>query len=769
MDPSSFHKYPIILMCLLLGSCSGLKHVASGDKLYTGAEIKLETNGELNKKERKFIAGVAKGAVRTKPNKSYFGMRPKLMIYHMAGDDPDTKIKKWLQKTGEAPVFISSIKPGATSAIIDAKIFNIGVFKAHTDFKVVEKDRTAKVIYTSHVHKPFIIKELLYAISDDSIGRIIQGKKEESVVKPGESYNLDLLKKERVRIDALLKDQGYFYFNPDFLLFKADTSAASHTVSLTLTLKDSVPANALMIYRIHTVLIDENYSLSTDASEIQKDTVRYQNTLFLTDAAGMNIRPVVILRSVYLKQGDIYSRKNHNITLNRLMSMGNFKFIQVKFSESDTVAKGFLNATILMTPLPKHSFRTEVEIVSKSNNYTGPRMSFSIQNKNTFKGAELLNINMAGSFEAQLGAKGKNLFSVSWNPQIELRLPMFLVPFKVKTNSLYIPRTRFLISYNYLKRVNYFDMSTFQFLYGYNWKKNIKIEHELNPINISYNSIANPSALFTELLISNPYLKKSYEEKFIAGGSYSFTYNEQVLSGKRIQFYFHMTSEVAGNAFSLAKNIFGDKVSSDNPSRIIGSVYSQFARISLDGRGYYNFSPKSKVAVRFFGGIGIPYGNSSTLPYIKQFFSGGPNSIRAYPINSVGPGTYHQETNNLGFLQLGGDIKLEVNAEYRFTIYRMIKGAIFVDTGNVWLLKSTLSEIASPFAFSRFADELAVGAGAGLRIDVSFFILRFDLGIPLRNPWLGEGNRWIINQMNFGNQAWRRENLILNIAIGYPF
>jgi len=202
---------------------------------------------------------------------------------------------------------------------------------------------------------------------------------------------------------------------------------------------------------------------------------------------------------------------------------------------------------------------------------------------------------------------------------------------------------------------------------------------------------------------------------------------------------------------------------------VAGSVYSQFAKLSIDSRFFYNFSSKNKMAVRLYTGVGKPYGNSSVLPYTKQFFSGGPNSIRAFQINSVGPGNYYQDTNVQGFLQMGGDLKLELNAEYRFTIYNFFKGALFVDAGNVWLLQSNPAVAGTPFSISGFTDQIAVGAGLGLRIDVSFFILRFDLATPLRKPWMDENQRWVTNQFDFRSSLWRNDNLILNVAIGYPF
>ncbi|MCX6236973.1 MAG: BamA/TamA family outer membrane protein [Bacteroidia bacterium] len=768
MIRSSQNKIFVMLVCLLLAACSGTRNLPKGDKLYTGAEINLESAEKINKK---FIKTVAEAGVRPAPNKKILGMRPKLWMYNTAGEDPKTKINKWLKKTGEAPVLMRDVKPGITCEIIDARLFNIGIFKSFTESKIVEKKRTFKVIYTSHVHKPFVVKELTYAISDDSISRLIIADKDKSVIKPGEDYNLDKLRIERIRIDALLKNNGYFYFNPDHLLFKADTSNVNRNVSFKLTLKDSIPQNALTVYRINAVYINQNYSLNERRTNTSKDTVRFENVVFVGKETQMKIKPKVILESIYLHEHEIFSRQNHVITLNRLMSMGNFKLVQVIFSETNTKTTGLLDVNILLTPLPKHTFRAGLDLVSKSNNFMGPRMNLSLLNRNTFKGAELLNLNLAGSFEAQLSGNTRNLFSYSWNPQVELTYPRFLLPFNLKkTGSIYIPKTHFLLSYNYLKRVSYFDMRTFQFVFGYKWKENIRKEHELNPIDVSYTTVGNKSTAFNDLVDPNPFLKKSYEEKFIAGGSYSFTYNEQVIPGKKVQSYIHLNSEIAGNLFSLVKVISGSKVSAENPATISGSVFSQFAKVSIDYRGYYNFKDKNKLAIRLFAGVAKPYGNSSVLPYTKQFFSGGPNSIRAFHINSVGPGTYLQNVDSLGFLQLGGDLKLEMNAEYRFGIMRYLKGALFVDAGNVWLLKANPENIGTPFMFSKFLDEVAVGTGVGLRIDVSFFILRFDLAMPLRKiPKSGDNFRWVTNEINFGSSVWRKDNLILNVAIGYPF
>src|ERR1035437_5660358 len=281
MTRSLLNKYFLIIICLFFAACSGTKHLPPGEKLYTGGEIKLESTDKIKKKQKQFIKTTAEIALRPKPNKSFLGMRPKLWMYMKAGEDPKSKYKKWLKKMGDAPVLMSSIKPAATSSIINAKFFNIGIFKSSTEFKIVEKKHTAKVIYICHIQKPYTVKDLIYSISDDSLSRLIISDKENSLIIPGEDYNLEKLKNERKRIDALLKNNGYFYFNPDYLLFKADTSEVNHDVAFKLTLKDSVPKNALTVYRINNVYIDQDYSLNEETENIIKDSIRFENTVFL--------------------------------------------------------------------------------------------------------------------------------------------------------------------------------------------------------------------------------------------------------------------------------------------------------------------------------------------------------------------------------------------------------------------------------------------------------------------------------------------------------
>jgi hypothetical protein len=758
----------ILFSCLLFAACSGTRHLPMGDKLYTGAVVEMESADEINEKQ---LEAAANRVLRPKPNTSVLGMRPKLWLYNISREEPRTRLGKWIRNRSEPPVLLSEVRPGVTSEFIDARLFNLGVFNASTQSKVVEKENTAKVIYTSRVHKPYVINDFVFDITHQGISELLISGKKRSLIKSGETYKLDILRAERSRIDALLKNKGYYYFKPDYLVFEADTLNSDQAVSLRLMLSDNIPPEAMEVFYIDKIIVDQNYSLTNRQFITARDTIEVNGVYFAGNEEQMPVKPVVITDLLFLRKGEPFSRFNHTATLSRLMQIENYKLVQANFSNNADSSANLLDVDILMTPMPRYSFRVEMDMVSKSNNYAGPRLNLSIQNRNAFRGAEMLNFRVSGSYEAQFGGISDGLYSYSLNPQLELIIPRLAAPinFNKRLKSMYVPRTSIMLSYNFISKANYFNMSTFKFAYGFTWKDDIKKDHSFKPVELSFSSLRNESDEFIELLETNPFLKKSYEEQFIAGANYSFIYNEQVVRSKKLQWFFQSIPEIAGNTLALFGLLGGQEISPENPAGIAGNVFSQFARFSLDSRMYYNLNERNSFAFRFFGGVGRPYGNSGVLPYTKQFFSGGPNSIRAFHINSVGPGDYFQDTYRQGFLQIGGDIKLEMNAEYRFTIYEFLKGALFVDAGNVWLLPSSPANAGAPFAFSDFTNQLAVGAGFGARLDVSFFVLRFDLATPLRKPWLNSGSSWVFDQMSPGSSVWRSENLLLNVAIGYPF
>jgi len=758
-------KYFLIGLCALFVACNGTKRLPPGQSLYTGAKVAVEGEGKFSRRK---IKSEASNAFAPRTNKKFLGLRIKLMIHNSVKDTTGSKFKKWLKyKVGQPPVLLTDANPEQVSKVIDATLFNMGIFNEVTRYEIKRKKNAASILYTVHVHTPYSISDYSFLQGNDSLSLMIHESMTDALVIRGNDYNLSVLKAERTRISEYLKDRGYYYFKPDYLVFKGDSSVTAKTIRLVLAVKPDIPDIATRKYYIRNIYFETDFSLTDTTGN--RDTTLYDDIYFIEKE--MIIRHRVIKRSVFIRKGDPYSRLNHNLSLSRIMSMGNYKYVSVRFTEADTTPGNYLDAYFYSTPSLKRTIRLETDMVSKSNNFFGPSQIINYKNRNTFNGAELLEFKLKGSFETQISGDYKGLFSYEIGPELSLYIPRFIVPFRIPASkSPFIPRTRISVSYDYSHRVEYYTLKSLQLTFGYEWKGSIKTLHRLNPVSINYYAVSDKTESFQEMLDEDPTLARSFEDQFIAGMDYSFTYNEQLYTLKRIQFYVNPTAELSGNVISLGKRVFANEKPEPGkpPLLLAGNPYAQFARASVDFRTYFRLTKKTTLVARFLGGIGIAYGNSITLPYVKQFFSGGPSDIRAFRYNSLGPGTYIAPDSVDNFYGQGGDYKLEANLEYRFPIIAILKGALFIDAGNTWLRKPN-EEIQAEAISKDFYKEIALGAGYGIRLDVTFFVLRLDLAMPLRKPWLPENERWVVNDIQLGSPSWRKENMILNLAIGYPF
>jgi outer membrane protein assembly factor BamA len=309
--------------------------------------------------------------------------------------------------------------------------------------------------------------------------------------------------------------------------------------------------------------------------------------------------------------------------------------------------------------------------------------------------------------------------------------------------------------------------------FGYDWKNTANTEQNFNPLAVTYAHLTNTTQTFNDLLDANPLLKKSFEEQFIIGQNYSFTYNNQLEKDHKNHLYFKGEIDLSGNLLQLVQSLFLKRSATpDDPYKIFGTIYSQYYKFDIDVRQYYNTTDQgASIANRIIVGVGVPYGNSTTLPYVKQFYIGGSNSVRAFTARGLGPGSYKMSDSiaSASFLDQAGDIKLEGNTEYRFPIVSILKGALFIDAGNIWLMRADTSRPGGQFSSKTFLSEIAVGTGFGIRLDLSFFVLRLDIAFPLRIPSLPHDERWVLKKIALGNSSWRKNNLEFNVGIGYPY
>lgn len=768
------------LAALWLAGCSGTRFIPENDKLYTGSSVKVTSPYPVAKEAE--LTTELESVITPKPNASILGLRPKLYFWHM-GEGKTKGLGKWLaDKYGEAPVLLSQVDTQKVKNLMLNRLYNNGFFATpQVQSKVVAKDRTATVDYTARVQKAYTIKEIHFPDRDTLIDRDIRRVQAGTLLKVGDPYNLNTLMAERTRVDNALKQNGYYYFAPDYLIYEVD-STEHNQVDVYLRVKGSIPKRASKPYVLNRVTLNTRYGL-TDTTE-RVNPVIYRKYRYVPDEDVFKAK--AITNATFLFPDSLYRRRRQDQTLSRLMSLGTFKFVDIQFrparQKPDSAGYGFLNAQVRMTQLKRKSLRAELQLVQKTNGFTGPGFTAQFRNRSALRGAEQLLLNFVGTFERRQTRSTSTdngpvlgLSSVEVGVNGQLVVPRLITPpFDIRLkNSDFQPRTTFGAGYRYVERRQFFQEDFFNLNYGYSWKTKITNEQELRPIDLQYIRLANTEPEFDQLLRERPFLANSFRQQFIPASSYRYTYNTQVYEQRRNQLYFSGMIEGSGNLASGLSQLTGAQRNKNNRYELIGQEFSQYTKVDLEYRNYFRVSPDprsgNKIATRVQLGLGLPYGNSEVLPYLKQYGMGGPNSVRAFAARQVGPGSYRPTGDQLNtrFYDQVGDVRFEVNAEYRQDLFPYVKGALFVDAGNIWLVNKDETRPGSKFEANRFLKELAVGAGAGIRIDVQFLVIRLDYAVPMRVPYNYDDVP--DNEKKEFAEPGKLSSGRLNLGIGYPF
>lgn len=764
--------YFIFICCLSLAACSHIKYLPKGEQLYIGGEVKIEGDS-IKKTEEKALRTELQGLLRPKPNSTFLGLRPKLFAYHIAGNPKKPRgLRNWLKnKIGEPPVLASTVDLQRNQEILQNRLENKGYFQTVVTGDTISKNMKVKAEYVAVPGARYRINSVSFPKDSGDLEKAVAATEAKTLLKSGDFYNLDVIKGERERIDQNLKERGFYYFGSDYLLVKVDSTIGRHRVDLFVTIKPETPALSRQIFKIGEIFVYPNFSLAQTQADTAKSNAVFFDGFYVVDKDS-TFKPSVFRRSMFFDSGEAYNRKDHNLSLNRLTTIGSFKFVKNRFERDESSHSPTLDAFYYLTPLPRKSLRGEVIGTTKSNNLTGSELSVGWRNRNAFRGAEQLSLRAYSSFEVQVSGTQRGYNTYRLGTEATLSIPRFVVPFfDFNTSNEFVPRTKFTLGYELLNKRKLYTLNSFRGQAGYNWKESDSKEHEVNLVSINYVQPANVTQQFKDSVATNITLDKSIEKQFIIGSVYSFTYNNQTQVARQNNLYFNGNLDMAGNVWGLAS---GADYKTNDTASLFNARFAQYVRLDGDIRYYYKLGRKSQIANRLIAGVGYPYGNSFELPFIKQFFVGGSNSIRAFRARSVGPGTYRPAQSSLdNFLpDQSGDVKLELNSEYRTPLAGIVHGALFVDAGNIWLYRENPDPLRRKqgATFSKeFLSELAVGTGFGLRFDLSFLILRTDLAFPLRKPWLPKGEQWVFNEIDIANRNWRRENLVFNLAIGYPF
>jgi outer membrane protein assembly factor BamA len=618
-------------------------------------------------------------------------------------------------------------------------------------------------------------------------------------MRAGRQYDYYAMSDMRDRLSEFLKNNGYYMFNPDYIFFEIDSAFQNHTLKVTLNIKPNYLLKSThkqtydelydKKYFINDITVQPYYSKLRQDSTLLADTLvrrrrSYDNrsdTVYfqMIGAVGEKryIRNRALLPNIYIEQGDLYSQEKTRLARSNLMRLSAIGSAAVAFDTiarahyADTSDVGWLHGNIVLEQGVKRSLSLEAEATTDNIGTLGTALGASWSNRNLFRGSETLTIRLKGAMEIQKTfgieeeKKTLGIFNtLDGGIQATLSFPRFLAPVSpYRFPRFFRPSTDLNLGYNYQKRPDY-ERNLFLGSFGYRWKPEQKISHNLTLLDVNLVKIdKTPDFDSTILSYRSRRLHEQYSDHFIMAMNYTILYSTQEIGRKRNFYYFRVSAESCGNLLYSVNSLFHSPRTGDG----INDYYTLFnIRYAQYLKGYFEFrryqyvnAAKDHFVFRLFAGTGVPYGNALSLPFEKSFYGGGTNDLRGFQINSVGPGGYVAPQKMK--YERSGDIKLEVNGEYRFTISGMLKGALFTDIGNVWLLKEDKEFQNGNFRFKTFYNELYWNAGFGVRFDIDILLIRLDLGLPLYNPG-NEDDKWSINHTKFSS-------IVMNFGIGYPF
>jgi outer membrane protein assembly factor BamA len=759
------YKLLLALVIPLLGSCSNTRFLADGELLYTGKDhVIISDPGATRQAE---VHRIVRSSTGVKPNNSMAGKRMLppvgLWIYHYRKPDEGESGGWFYRKMAAEPVLVSTVNPELRCRKIESELFGMGYFHADAYAETEIKGKNSKkgdITYYVRPGIPFTYDSVYFSDPEVAVDSLISSFSSDLNIRPGEVFNLEAVRAESRRIAEMVQDNGYYYFNPEVVEWTADTSRIPCRIDMQIGRRGEHPPEVNRKYNIGKITV----IISSEREELHgqpsRDTLHVDGIDIVRNEE--HIRSGVVNGNIPFRSGDTYSSRIYRQTITRLNNLGIFKFINIQFVPEPDSLTNRLDMLVELVVLKNISLDVEGNIVTKSTGFAGPGMSVTLAHGNLRGSASKLQMRLYGGLEWQLSRSSESqlgTMSYQFGTSASVAVPGIVFPFRpVDPGRFNMPQTSVSAGLELLNKIRYYQMSSFNLGFGYQWNRGGRSTHQLYPVQVNSANLLRTTAEFDSLLSENPYIRRSFDEQFIAGFKYGYTYDISNTTRPH-SFYFQGGWKTAGNLISLVSRKTPDEA--ENSNNFLGSGYSQFVKFSADIRYFRNFR-NHHLGFRFYSGTGLSFGNSVVMPYVEQFYSGGSNSIRAFPARTVGPGGHPpEETEQI--IDRTGDIKLEWNMEYRFRMTKVVHGAVFLDAGNVWLLNSDGARPGAEFRFHSFAGQLAVGTGFGLRFDLSFFILRVDLGLPLRRAYAVDGSYWL------GSGSERRENATFNFAIGYPF
>lgn len=749
----------LVLSALFFSQCTVTRNLQADQKLLIKHRI-VTDNHKIDKVE-------IKNYIKPEPNRTFFGARMRLYFYY-AFEDSERKFGSWMRDiVGEQPVLYDEALVSKNEEQIRLYLNELGYYKASVNSHIQYGDLQKKKVvanYSVTSGKLFVISSVSYAIEDSTLIPIITRSQNLSKIKEGKPFSIGLLQDEQAHIVRVCNSSGYYAFSKDNVLFSADTTHGPDSVALVISIKKTTE-NSLKQHVVRKTTINQNYNLNSRQARQQSEQPVLLDTIKAT-----HIKDKTIQQANFIDENVRYSLFRVERTQRIMSSYPLIKLVNIEFKQSaeqpnpDTVN---LDCFINLTPGKRQSINFDIEGTNTSGDW-GAALNTSYTNRNLFHGAEYFNLKLklAEEYNNVLKTEDENIRifnSQEYGISVDFSTPKFLVPFSMnKYNKKFRAKTNCHLEYNYLQTPDYTRPTT-ELMFGYTWYGQRFFTYNLNPIDFSYIRFYDISERFHNLINSRNYYKYSYEDYFLFCNNISILYYSKRNVENRDYQYLKLSAETSGNLMYLFCKTSGQEQNNVGKYEVFNLPFAQYVKGEVDFRYYDVLSPKTTFVYRIFGGISVPYLNSDGLPSVKKYYAGGANSMRAWESRSLGLGSYLDTTNS--FKYYSGDVKLEMNVESRFHIIGILNGALFVDVGNIWSFRNNELEGAE-IHFKNFYKDLAVGAGVGLRFDFSFLIVRCDLGMKIREPY-------IINNTNshliWGARSLTADDFKLSVGIGYPF
>ena len=761
-----------LLLGLLSWSCSTTKNLPEGAVLYTGIS-KIEIQQPDASEAGRSTVEEVEAALAYPPNNALLGSSSVrvpfpfgLWVYN-AFVNKEGKVSRWIfNKLAAKPVLISTVNPDVRVKVARNLLNEYGYFNGATSYALVpdKKDpRKAKIAYQVTMNQPYTIDSILYVRMRNRVDSLLPRLSSERLIRKGDNFNVVRLQEERERIADRLRDNGYYYFRPEYMIYQADTTITPGKVSLRIVPKEGMPRNVLIPWKLGNV----DFYLNGYRNEQPTDSIRYKD-LTIHYEGKLRVRPKVLYDRLYFRPGDRYSQTQQERSQTALARLGIFRYSEFQYAPRDTMRRqdtlDLRIHTVYDLPLDGE---LELNVTAKSNDQIGPGAVFSVTKRNMFGGGETFGVKLRGSYEWQTGNKldagGSKINSYELGLSTTLTFPRLLFPTLGKRDLNFPATTTFRIYADQLNRARFFKMLSFGGDASYEFQPSATSHHSVTPFKLAYNLLQHTTAEFDSIADSNKALMKSLQDQFVPSMSYTYTYDDSPITTKRHHVWLQGSITQAGLLMNAAYAIAGKPFDKEG-KKLFGNPFAQFIKGTVEARYNYQLGENQRLVGRIMAGAIYSYGNARTAPYNEQFYVGGANSVRAFTIRSIGPGRYYQSSdeNKYAYIDRTGDLKFEANLEYRFPIMGDLHGATFLDCGNIWLLREDPDRPGGRLKAGHFFKDLALGAGFGFRYDMDFLVIRFDVGIGLHLPY-ETGKRGYYNLPRF------KDGMGYHFAIGYPF